>query len=145
MKQVYKPYWTWECYKSGMWNKVSNEDELLTKAIEFTGNYVDYGKSMRKVVFEWNNTIEHHLTNKSINRRAFLGHCAVYYKHQIPEYLVRKAWKYLTDEQRRLADNEAEKTIKEWELWYMRKLINTSKFGKNAVTQMEYQMKLQLI
>ena len=147
MKQVYKPYWKWECYNNGMWNKVDKltEENMLKTAIEFTGNHILYGEQMRKVVYEWANTIEHHLTNKGINRRAFLGHCAVFYKLQIPEYIVRKAWKHLTDNQRILADNEAEKTIKEWELWYMRKLINTSRYGKNAVTQMEYQTKLQLI
>jgi len=144
MKQVYKPYWKWECYKNGMWNKVDKitEKEMLEAAIKFTGNHILYGEQMRKVIYKWSNTIENHLTNKSINRRAFLGHCAVYYKLQIPEYIVRSAWKQLTDKQRILADNEAEKTIKEWELWYMRKLINISMNGKNAVTQMEYQMKL---
>lgn len=33
------------------------------------------------------------LTNSSINRKAYLGHCAVFYKLQIPEYIVRISWK----------------------------------------------------
>jgi len=144
MKQVYKPYWKWECYNCGMWNKVdkSIEEKMLIDAIEFTGNHILYGKAMSEVIYKWSNTMENHLTNKAINRRAFLGHCAVFYRLQIPEYIVRNAWKYLTEKQRILADNEAEKNIKEWELWYMRKLINTSKNGRNAVTKKEYQMKL---
>lgn len=145
MIQVYKPYWKWECYNNGMWNKVdkSTESIMLEKAVLFTGNYILYGESMRDVVYKWENTIENHLTNRSINRRAFLGHCAVYYKHQIPEYIVRKAWKELTDNQRILADLQAEQTIKDWELWYKRKLENTLNYGKKDVTRTGFQMRLQ--
>lgn len=144
MKQVYKPYWLWECYKSGMWNKVSVNEEkrMLRDAITFTGNHILYGKSMKEVAYSWHNTMENHLTNKSINRRAFLGHCAVFYKHQIPEYIVRKAWKHLSKKQQVLADNIAEQTIKDWELWYKIKSNNTSKHGKKGATKTEYQMKL---
>ena len=146
MIQVYKPYWKWECYNNGMWNKVNKKTEsiMLETAIEFTGNHILYGKSMNDVVFKWNNTIENHLTNKSINRRAFLGHCAVFYKHQIPEYIVRMAWKELNNEQRRLADLEAERTIKEWEIWYMIKLEGISKCGKKDAIKKDFQMRLQL-
>ena len=108
MKQVYIPYWKWECYKNGMWNKVDKKTEsiMLETAIKFTGNHILYGKSMRNVVFKWFNTMENNLTNKSINRRAFLGHCAVFYKHQIPEYIVRKAWKELNNEDERIFRNK---------------------------------------
>ena len=146
IKQAYVPYWKWECYKSGMWFKVDKitEEEMLQKAIEFTGDHILYGAAMKEVVYLWNNTMKNHLTNQSINRRAFLGHCAVFYKLQIPEYIVRKAWKELTEEQRILADNVAEKTINEWELWYIRKLENTLSFGKKDVIKTGFQMKLQL-
>jgi len=146
MKQVYIPYYKWECYKNGMWFKVdkSTEIKMLELAIKFIGNYLQYGKAMSEVVYIWENTMKNHLTNKSINRRAFLGHCAVFYKHQIPEYIVRKAWKHLTNKQQALADNVAEKTIKEWEIWYIAKLNNILKNGNKNVTQKEYQMKLQL-
>ncbi len=128
-----------------MWNKVdkSAESTMLETAIKFTGNHILYGNSMRDVAFKWSNTMENHLTNKSINRRAFLGQCAVFYKHQIPEYIVRKAWKELSDEQRRLADLEAEKTIKEWEIWYMRKLEGTLKCGKNDAIKTGFQTRLR--
>lgn len=146
MKQVYIKYSKWECYKSGMWLRVSKslEDELLIKAISFTSDHILYGEAMNKVIYKWENTMLNHLTNKSINRRAFLGHCAVFYEIQIPEYIVRKAWSFLSDKERVLADNEAEKAIKKWEIWYARKLENTLKHGKKDVIKMEYQMKLLL-
>ena len=129
-----------------MWVKVDKETEktYLQKAICFTGNHILYGKAMKEVVWQWENTMINHLTNKNINRRAFLGHCAVMYKLQIPEYIVRVAWKHLTNKQRFLADNEAQKTINEWELWYKKKLKTTLIYGKKGVIKMEFQMKLPL-
>lgn len=128
-----------------MWkNKSDNEEALLIDAIEFTSDHKKYGEAMREVVYKWNNTVKNHLTNKSINRKAFIGHCAVFYKIQIPEYIVRMAWKHLTDNQRLLANLEAEQTIKEWELWYMKELDSTLKHGNEDAIKMGFQMKLQL-
>lgn len=114
INRVYIPYWDWEDWINGMWRKVENEDELLQQAVEFTGDHVRYGHAMKEVVIAWPNTMLNSLTNTSINRRAFLGHCAVCYKIGTPEYIVRRAWKLLTDEQRFLADDIAQKTINEW-------------------------------
>ena len=127
-----------------MWNKVSKADEsfMINEATVFMADHDKYGKAMRDVIYKWENTIENSLTNKGVNRRSFLGQCAVFYKLQIPEYIVRKSWKLLTDKQRQLADNEAENTIKEWELWYMKKLMIISKNGKKDAIKKGYQMKL---
>lgn len=140
IKQIYIPYYKWEDYKNGMWERnVDNESEKLKTAIEFTGDYKKYGKAMNIVVILWKNTMINSLTNPSINQKAFVGHCAVCYQLSIPEYITRKAWKYLTEKQRNLADWEAEKAIRKWKMSY----LNTLKLGKIDVTK-NYQMKLQL-
>ncbi len=140
--QAYLPYWTWECYNSGMWDKVGKdlEPELFSKALKFTSNHIEYGKAMMEVKDVWVNSCVNFLTNQSINRKAYIGHCAVFYKLQVPEYIVRKAWKHLTETQQIKANNEAKKAIKEWEKGYMKKLKNTSKLGSKDVIQMEFQM-----
>lgn len=141
IKQVWIPYYKWEDWKAGMWKrKVEKEDQLLKNAIEFTGNAEEYGNAMHEVVALWSNTMINSLTNKSINQRAFVGQCAVCYKLGIPEYITRKAWRYLTQYQRDLADHEAQKTIDQWKLKY----LNTLKTGSQNAIQKEYQMKLQL-
>ena len=147
MKQVYIPYWKWECFKCGMWDKVGDkisESEMIISATNFTGNHVIYGKAMQKAISSWKYSMLNFLTNKSINRKAYLGHCAVFIEKQIPEYIVRAAWKNLTDRQRLLANMEAEKYIKEWENNYMKKSMNTLVFGKKGATAKGYQMKLPL-
>lgn len=114
--RVYVPYWEWEDWKAGMWRKVSDEEysKLLVDAIEFTGDWIRYGSAMREVIFAWDRTMLNSLTNPSMNRRAFVGHCAVQYEIGIPEYITRAAWGRLTDRQRKEANLQADKAIKLW-------------------------------
>lgn len=146
IKQVYVPYWVWEDYNSGMWRKVDSETEktMLNKAIEFTSDHIQYGNAMKEVIGTWRKTMLNTLTNPSVNKRAFLGHCAVCYKFGIPEYITRKAWKQLTDKQRILADHVAQKTIDEWQKNYILKSKDTLNHGRKNVTSQDYQIKLKL-
>ena len=102
IKQIFHHYETWECYKNGMWRKVPPDDQenLLKQAIEFTSDHIKYGKAMIKAVDNWTITLEHNLTDNSINKRAYIGHCAVCIELGIPEYITRMAWHYLTDLQK---------------------------------------------
>lgn len=143
MIQQYTPYWLWECYKNGMWDKsIELNPDTLSMAIDFTSDHKLYGSAMREVVFLWENSMLNFLTNKSINRKAYLGHCAVCYKIGLPEFIVRAAWKHLSEKQRSLANLEAEKTIKIWE--QKQKLKNMLKHGRIDAIQTAYQMNLQL-
>lgn len=99
-----------------MWGRVKDRQLYLNKAIEFTGDHVLYGSWMMRVIEEWPNTCEHNLTNKTINRKAWIGHAAVAMAIQCPEDIVRQAWGYLTQEQRDLANNQADAAIRKWEL-----------------------------
>ena len=126
IKQIFHHYETWECYKNGMWRKVPPDDQenLLKQAIEFTSDHIKYGKAMIKAVDNWTITLEHNLTDNSINKRAYIGHCAVCIELGIPEYITRMAWHYLTDLQRNLANKEADKAIYYWEQKHIQKLYN---------------------
>lgn len=121
IKQVWIPYWEWEDYKAGMWRKIENEEEerkLIRKAYYFTRVWQKYGRAMKKVVKAWPKTMINSLTNHSVNQRAFVGHCAVQYQLNIPEYITRIAWKQLTDKQREDADAIAQKVIDKWKKEY---------------------------
>ncbi len=114
IKQQWVHYQEWEDWHAGMWEKSNDENHLQT-AIEFTGQWEIYGAAMGEVIEAWPRTMLNTLTNVSVNRRAFLGHCAVCYKLGIPEYITRQAWKHLTNQQRFDADAIAEKHIKNYE------------------------------
>lgn len=109
IEQVYIPYWEWEEWIAGMWAK--GDESRLQEAIDFTGDDVKYGGAMKEVIVAWPRTMLNSLTNPSINKRAFLGHCAVMFKLGITEDITRMAWKLLTDQQRYDADKVAQETI----------------------------------
>jgi len=120
MNQIFHPYWKWECFNNGMWRKESREYEEieLPKIIAFTGCHNSYGSAMIDVINNWKFCIEHHLTDNSINQRAYIGHAACNYKHNWPEYLVRVAWNNLTETQQILANNKATIAINQWNKSY---------------------------
>jgi hypothetical protein len=140
MKQIFHPYHIWEDWINGMWRKESREyeEQNLQSIINFTGNHLEYGIAMLRVIGEWKFSSEHNLSNLSVNRQAWIGHAACCIEHGYPEYLVRVAWKELTDKQRFLANNQADIAIKKWEQEQKSKSIYVN--GKIDAIQMEFQM-----
>lgn len=126
MKQIYHPYYKWECYKNGMWRSETREYQELhiNEIIEFTGDYILYGQAMFEVINKWKYSCENFLTNKNINRRAYIGHAACCFAKKYPEYLVREAWGRLTNLQRNLANNKADAAIYHWENFVHKKNDN---------------------
>jgi hypothetical protein len=118
MKRKFHRYEKWEDFKHGLWRKIKDKKEeegLLEEAIKFTGNYSLYGEYMRRVTAEWFFSCQHNLTDTNLNRRAWIGHAACCLAIGCPEYITRRAWGMLSQEQRDLADNEADIAIKKWE------------------------------
>lgn len=122
MKRIYHPYWEWEDWKAGMWRSIGGLERkiMLAKAITFTGNASLYGSYMDKVITVWPVACEHNLTERSMNRLAWVGHAAACLAIQCPEDVTREAWGHLSDQQRIDADRMAELAVKKWESIYER-------------------------
>jgi hypothetical protein len=114
LDRVYRPYYAWEEVRHNMWGTVSDRDYYLQKAVEFTGNHALYGSYMMRVIREWPISCENALTDSLLNKKAWVGHAACAMALGCPEDVTRKAWGFLNDEQRLLANREAEKAIAEW-------------------------------
>ena len=124
-----------------MYSNISNDSAMIQKAVEFMSNTDLFSISMDYVVSNWTNTMNNSLTNKSINRVAFIGQCACFHAIGCPEYITKKSWKHLDRGKQILANMEAEKKLK---LWTFGKYTDTLKSGKQDVIKTGYQMKLQL-
>lgn len=116
MKRIWHPYTLWEDWRSGMWRRVLPEEEggFIEAAVQFTGDAVLYGSFMLRVTSEWPYSCEHNLTDVAMNRRAWVGHAAACMAIQCPEYLTRRAWWMLSQEQRDDADEQATAAIEAW-------------------------------
>lgn len=117
-ERVYHHYLKWEENQFNMWGTVKNKAEYLKMAIAFTADHKLYGLFMQRVAEEWPISCENALTDYSLNQKAWIGHAAVAMALKCPENITREAWGYLTDEQRLLANNEAEKAICSWRVNY---------------------------
>jgi hypothetical protein len=133
IKRVYHPYYNWEEVKYNMWGDVDDTAAYLQKAIEFTGDHKLYGSFMRRVANEWPISCENALTDLSLNRKAWIGHAATALAIGCPEDITRKAWGYLSDEQQFLANEEARRTIEEWENNYRKNKNLSANLGKTVL------------
>jgi hypothetical protein len=123
IQKIWHPFERWE--DLGMWRDITKaESQLyLEKSIEFTGDAILYGAWMLKVLSQFPISCEHHITDQSINRRAWIGHAACYLAIGCPEYITRKAWAFLTEQQQIDANKQADIAIETWERAYEAKNI----------------------
>lgn len=121
MRRIYHPFWLWE--DLGMWRNVKSDERqaFLEIALKMTGDAFVYGEFMLKVIEAFPIACEHNLTDLGQNRRAWIGHAAVFLANQCPEDIVREAWGLLTQHQRDDANAVADKAIATWEAKYEEK------------------------
>ena len=118
MRRVYHPISEWEEIEFNMWGEVDDRSAFLEKAITFTGDHKLYGSYMQRVISEWPISCENALTDPALNKKAWVGHAACALALRCPEDITRKAWSFLTDEQRILANKAAGRAIWTWEHAY---------------------------
>lgn len=100
-----------------MWKICSAQEirELLPLAIELMSDVDNFYEAMLRVVYEWKNSCDANLSNKGMNRVAWIGQSACAIHSNIPEEVTRVAWQELTDLNRHMANEKAELAIKVWE------------------------------
>jgi hypothetical protein len=116
MKRIWHPYWLWEDWKAGMWDKKKQSDRqsMLESAVLFTGDAERYGVAMLEIVEKWRYSCEHNLTDKSTNKLAWIGHAATAYAIQCPEDITRQAWGMLDQDQQDRANKKAQEALNYW-------------------------------
>lgn len=120
--RVYRHVEEWEEVSANMWGEATDPRSMLEQAIAFTADHVAYGAFMHRVAEEWPVSCENALTDSSLNRKAWIGHAACALAIACPEDITRKAWGFLTDEQRLLANKAAERAILAWAERYAKSL-----------------------
>jgi hypothetical protein len=117
LKRVFHHYRQWEDYWAGMYALPSKTDEplrikssamLLSKPSHF------FGVALR-MIQEWPVTTEHHLSNRSRNRQAWIGQATCCFAFETPEHQTKEAWHRLSERQQTLANAEADNIIAIWE------------------------------
>lgn len=119
-KRVYHHYLDWEEIDHNMWGVVDNKDEFIEATALFMENHHEFGRYMVRVTKEWPISCENALTDPGLNKVAWIGQAACALAKGSPESITRKSWSLLSNEQRLLANKEANKAIKLWEDSYIK-------------------------
>jgi len=129
MNRIYKPYWEWEDYLNGMYDTKLKEDEniLISNVFKILTNEELFFKTSLKMIYEWKISASVNLTNKSINRLAWIGQAACSYKYNVPEIITKKTWKLLANKQQLNANKIANKIVIQYEKNYYRLYSNMGK------------------
>lgn len=124
-ERIFHTFEKWECHKSGFY--ASGLDGMKAADCErgfigiLTGDAV-FRIALQGVLDNWPNSCEHYLTNKAMNRIAWLGQAAVCYTTHIPAKFS-SAWEQLTPEQMARANETALEYLNKWREKYDREPI----------------------
>lgn len=115
-ERIFHTYDEWECYPAGFYEtklngKTNEECEEIFKRIMRSED--EFSTALDGVITNWKNSCEHYLTNKSMNRIAWLGQAAVCYASGVPSRYA-SAWFDLSEETRNKANEIALQYLNKW-------------------------------
>jgi len=117
MERVFHTWDKWESYHYGFFNPNPPEGVSKQQAeqlyFELLSDTKEFGRVLECVLKEWPNSVEHNLTNKTLNRIAWMGQAALAYKYKIPAQF-RGGYNLLSKEQQKAADATALHYINVW-------------------------------
>ena len=115
-ERIFHTYEKWECQKAGFY---ASKKEGMTKQecedayAEFLRDSERFSAAADCVINEWKHSCEHYLTNKAMNRIAWIGQAAMCYATGVPSVFCY-GFNQLTDEEKEKANKIALDAINWW-------------------------------
>lgn len=127
--RIFHTFEKWECHKAGFY--ASKKDGMTAEECEKAyANYLSnddlFKEGLNGVIENWKHSCEHYLTNKAMNRIAWLGQAAMCYSTGIPSKFC-SGFNLLTIEQQEKANLIALEALNNW----------MKKYNRNPVTMEE--------
>jgi ParB-like chromosome segregation protein Spo0J len=114
--RIFHTFDKWECHKAGFYKPKKKNWSAIDCKKEFVRIMQDtelFEASLKKVIEQWVFSCEHYLTNRSMNRIAWLGQAAVCITSGIPSK-YSSAWFELTESEQNEANRIALKYLNKW-------------------------------
>ena len=114
--RIFHTYDKWECHKAGFYasrKKDWTNEQCEQEYVKILTDLDLFAKILDKLIIEWKHSCEHYLTNRSMNRIAWLGQAAVCYHSGVPSK-YSYAWSMLTEDQQNEANDVALKALNKW-------------------------------
>jgi ParB-like chromosome segregation protein Spo0J len=123
--RIFHTFEKWECHKAGFYASKKDgmsAEECETAYAEFLSNDEKFRLALDGVLNEWINSCEHYLTNKAMNRIAWLGQAAMCYATGVPSKFC-SGFNLLTEDQQDRANEIALEALNKWMVKYNREPI----------------------
>lgn len=122
--RIFHTYDKWECYKAGFYNSkkegITVEEGKQIYA-DFLSDLNKFENALNYIINNWKFSCEHYLTNKSMNRIAWLGQASVCYAKGIPN--TYSGGFYLLNENQQKEANEL--ALKYLNIWLQKNHFDT--------------------
>lgn len=124
-ERVYHTFDKWECHKAGFY--ASKKEGMTAEECENTFAHFFktpglFDRVLPVVLSMWPTSCEHYLTNKAMNRIAWLGQAAVCYHFGIPSKFC-SGWSLLTEDEQQAANETALRWLNFWLIRHGRKEV----------------------
>lgn len=128
-ERIFHTFDKWECHKAGFY--ASSKDGMKAEECErayadFLSDDYRFKEALTGVINNWKHSCEHYLTNKAMNRIAWLGQAAMCYATGVPSKFC-SGFNLLTNEQQDHANEIALIALNAWR----------KKYGKEEITMEE--------
>lgn len=114
--RVFHTFDKWECHKAGFYKPSvdgKTKEQCEAEYAEFLADDDRFRAGLDKVLSEWINSCEHYLTNKSMNRIAWLGQAATCAMTGVPSVFC-SGFNLLAEEQQQKANATALEYLNKW-------------------------------
>lgn len=114
--RIFHTYEKWECVKYNFYgtkHETLSSEECKQEYANFLSNTKLFGETLELVISEWKHSCEHYLTNKSMNRIAWLGQAAIARHSKIPSKFC-SGFNLLTVAQQQEANEKALEYLNIW-------------------------------
>jgi hypothetical protein len=121
-ERIFHTFEKWECHKAGFYagsKEGMKADDCEKAYAEYLSDSDRFREGLQGVINDWVNSCEHYLTNKAMNRIAWLGQAAMCYSTGIPSKFC-SGFNLLTAEQQDKANSVALEALNFWMRKYNR-------------------------
>lgn len=124
IRRIYSHYTAWEDYQNGMYEELKDEESAnrIGESVLLLSTPILLYEAMLRVVKQWKQASDFNLSNRSCNRRAWLGQSACSIAIGATEKETKSAWWTISNLERFEANRVADAVIKEYEKIYWREI-----------------------
>lgn len=114
--RIFHTFEKWECHKAGFYasrKEGMTSEECEQAYAEFLRDEQRFRSALESVISEWKHSCEHYLTNRAMNRIAWLGQASMCYATGVPSVFC-SGFNRLTDEEQNFANGIAHEYLNKW-------------------------------